>query len=113
MFQYRPSPQEGQDNEQDEPGQLTLIAESTHDSLLRNGDTLTMAPWGDLIICEDTSDHCGLVGIRPDGTQYAIADNAYSNAEMAGACFSPDGKILFVNIQYPGMTFAITGPWPS
>ncbi len=112
VFQYRPSPQEGQDNEQDEPGQLTLIAESTNDSLLRNGDTLTMAPWGDLIICEDTSDHCGLVGIRPDGTQYAIADNAYSNAEMAGACFSPDGKILFVNIQYPGMTFAITGPWP-
>jgi hypothetical protein len=52
------------------------------------------------------------VGIRPDGNQYAIADNAYSNAEMAGACFSPDGKVLFVNIQYPGMTFAITGPWP-
>jgi hypothetical protein len=112
VFQYRPSPHEGQDNEQDEPCQLTLIAESTNDSLLRNGDTLTMAPWGDLIICEDTSSHCGLVGIRPDGTQYAIADNAYSNSEMAGACFSPDGKILFVNIQYPGMTFAITGPWP-
>ena len=112
VFQYRPSPSEGQDNEQDQPGQLTLIAESTNDSLLRNGDTLTMAPWGDLIICEDTSNNCGLVGIRPDGTQYAIANNAYSNAEMAGACFSPDGKILFVNIQYPGMTFAITGPWP-
>jgi len=72
-----------------------------------------MAPWGDLIICEDTSNNCGLVGFRPDGTQYAIANNAYSNSEMAGACFSPDGKILFVNIQYPGMTFAITGPWPS
>jgi secreted PhoX family phosphatase len=112
VFQYRPSPNEGQDNEQDEPGQLTLIAESSNDSLLKNGDTLTMAPWGDLIVCEDTSDHCGLVGIRPDGTQYAIAENAYSNSEMAGACFSPDGKILFVNIQYPGITFAITGPWP-
>ena len=113
VFQYRPSPNEGQDNEQDQPGQLTLIAESSNDSLLKNGDALTMAPWGDLIICEDTSNNCGLVGIRPDGTQYAIANNAYSNSEMAGACFSPDGKILFVNIQYPGMTFAITGPWPS
>jgi len=113
VFQYQPSPQEGQDNEQDEPGQLTLIAEATTDSLLRNGDNLTMAPWGDLILCEDTADHCGLVGIRPDGTQYAIADNAYSNSELAGVCFSPDGETLFVNIQYPGTTLAITGPWPS
>jgi len=113
VFQYRPSPQEGQESEQDEPGQLTLIAEATTDSLLRNGDNLTLAPWGDLILCEDTSDHCGLVGIRPDGTQYAIADNAYSISELAGACFSPDGKVLFVNIQYPGTTLAITGPWPS
>ena len=27
--------------------------------------------------------------------------------------FSPDGQTLFVNIQYPGMTLAITGPWPT
>ena len=72
-----------------------------------------MAPWGDLVVCEDTAGHCGLVGIRPDGTQYALADNTYSNSELAGACFSPDGKILFVNIQHPGMTLAITGPWPT
>jgi secreted PhoX family phosphatase len=30
---------------------------------------------------------------------------------MAGVCFSPDGETLFVNIQYPGMTLAITGDW--
>ena len=72
-----------------------------------------MAPWGDLIVCEDTSNHCGLVGIRPDGSQYAIADNAWSNSELAGVCFSPDGRTMFVNIQYPGMTLAITGPWPD
>ena len=30
--------------------------------------------------------------------------------EWAGAVFSPDGKWLFVNIQTPGITFAITGP---
>ena len=52
-------------------------------------------------------------GIGPDGVQYAIADNAYSNSELAGVCFSPDGRTLFVNIQYPGMTLAITGPWPA
>ena len=31
--------------------------------------------------------------------------------EWAGACYSPDGRWLFVNIQTPGVTFAITGPW--
>jgi secreted PhoX family phosphatase len=113
VFEYRPSPHEGLTNEQDQPGQLTLIAESTTESLLRNADNLTMAPWGDLIFCEDTSNHCGLVGMQADGTQYAIADNAHSNSELAGACFSPDGQTLFVNIQYPGLTLAITGPWPT
>ncbi len=113
VFEYRPSPMEGQGNEQDEPGQLSLIAEASPDSLLRNADNLTMAPWGDLILAEDTWDHCGLVGMRPDGKQYAIADNAYSNSELSGVCFSPNGETLFVNIQYPGLTLAITGPWPT
>lgn len=31
--------------------------------------------------------------------------------EWAGACYSPDGDWLFVNIQTPGITFAIKGPW--
>ena len=113
VFEYRASPHEGQSFEQDTPGQLTLIAEASRRSILRHADNLTMAPWGDLIVCEDTSDHCGLVGIRPDGSQYQLADNAYSNSELAGVCFSPDGRTLFVNIQYPGMTLAITGPFPE
>ena len=34
--------------------------------------------------------------------------------EFAGACFSPDGKVLFVNVQSPvNMTIAVTGPWPQ
>ena len=103
IFTYKPMSANG--------GELELIAESQQDSLLRNADNLTMAPWGDLIVCEDTSSHCGLVGIRPDGSQYAIGDNAHTRSEMAGVCFSPDGETLFVNIQHPGMTIAITGPW--
>lgn len=35
----------------------------------------------------------------------------YGRSETAGPCFSPDGKWLFVNLQYPGLTLAITGPW--
>ena len=112
VFLYQPSPLEGRGGEEERPGRLTLIAEAGEDSLLRNADNLTMAPWGDLIVCEDTSGHCGLIGIRPDGAQYALADNAHSNSELAGVCFAPDGKTLFVNIQYPGTTVAITGPWP-
>jgi secreted PhoX family phosphatase len=113
VFMYRPGPLEGQDDESEHPGQLMLLAESTHDSLLRNADNITMAPWGDLIASEDTASHCGLVGVRADGNQYHLADNAYSNSELAGACFAPDGKTLFVNIQFPGTTLAISGPWPT
>lgn len=113
VFSYQPGPYEGTSEEYRSPGLLELIAESTADSMLRNADNITMAPWGDLIVCEDTDDSCGLIGIRPDGSQYAVADNPYSESELAGVCFSPDGKILFVNIQYPGMTVAITGPWPK
>ena len=44
--------------------------------------------------------------------------NVFSDSEFAGATFSPDGEVLFVNIQGngptvpgSGMTCAITGPW--
>lgn len=113
VFAYQPSPYEGEANEQESPGQLTLIAEATHESIMRNADNITFAPWGDLVVCEDTSSHCGLVGIRPDGSQYQLADNAHSDSELAGVCFAPDGKTLFVNVQYPGTTLAITGPFPA
>lgn len=113
VFRYRVSPFEGKEGETDAAGSLTLVAESNSDSLLRGADNITMAPCGDLMVCEDTASHCGIVGIGPDGVQYAIADNAYTGSELAGICFSPDGNTLFVNIQYPGMTLAITGPWPA
>lgn len=113
VFTYTPSSFEGTSREAQSPGQLALVAESDKHSLLHNADNITASPWGDLLVCEDTSSHCGVVGIRPDGTQYEVCDNAYSDSELAGACFSPDGTILFVNIQYPGMTLAITGPWPA
>ena len=111
VFTYRPSPVEGIAAEKDKPGRLRLVAESNTDSLLRHADNLTVSPWGDLVVCEDTAGHCGLVGLTADGAQYPMADNAYTNSELAGVCFAPDGKTLFVNIQNPGMTLAITGPW--
>ena len=116
VFVYEPSPFEGTARELESPGRLRLLAEGSEDSLFKNCDNLTQAPWGDLIVCEDTGYNaasCGLVGVRSDGSQYRIGSNAYSTSEVAGVCFSPDGEIMFVNIQYPGMTLAVTGPWPN
>lgn len=113
IFEYRVSPLEGSDFESTKPGQIRLVAESTRDSVLRHADNITMSPWGDLLVCEDTAGHCGLVGLKPDGTQYYIADNAYTDSELAGVCFSPDGKTLFLNIQVQGLTLAINGPWAT
>jgi secreted PhoX family phosphatase len=113
VFNYRPSVAEGTPAENDNPGRLQLLAEATAGSLLRHADNLTMSPWGDLLICEDTAGHCGLIGLRLDGTQYPVADNAYSESELAGVCFSPDASTMFVNIQQRNMTLAITGPWKS
>ncbi len=41
----------------------------------------------------------------------AIEPRDYRSSEWAGATFSPDGSILYANIQDPGITFAIEGPW--
>ena len=30
---------------------------------------------------------------------------------MGRRVFSPDGRVLFVNLYTPGITLAITGPW--
>ena len=113
IFSYTPGPQEGKAEEAAYPGRIRLLAESNADSVLRHADNITMSPWGDLIVCEDTAEHCGLVGIRPNGQQYPIADNAHTKSELAGICFSPDGNVMFVNIQVNGMTLAITGPWSA
>jgi secreted PhoX family phosphatase len=32
-------------------------------------------------------------------------------SEASGVGFSPDGKWMFFHLQYPGETFAVTGPW--
>ena len=50
-------------------------------------------------------------GVTNDGEFYTLAANAMNDSEFAGACFSPSGKTMFVNVQNPGTTLAITGPW--
>jgi secreted PhoX family phosphatase len=111
VWRYRPSPAEGGPGESGSPGSLELFVESTSAERLKNCDNVAVAPWGDLILCEDGPDDQPqyLRGVTPLGELYTLAANSYS--EFAGACFSPDGSTLFVNAQSPGITFAVTGPW--
>ena len=48
-------------------------------------------------------------GVTADGRIFAFA--AQFASEFAGACWSPDGRWFFVNIQGNATTYAITGPW--
>lgn len=111
VFRYVPSPFEGTAREVEQPGTLELFIEPNDSELVRNGDNIAMTPWGDLMICEDNSKHCRLIGVTPQGEFYVIAENQEAGREVAGACFSPDGSTLFFNVQTPGYTVAITGPW--
>ncbi len=110
LFRYFPSPFEGTARETEQPGRLELFVEATGDNLIKNADNICVAPWGDLILCEDTDEN-HLLGVTPEGEVYLLGENVLNGAEFAGACFSPDGTTLFVNIQTPGFTLAITGPW--
>ena len=91
--------------------QLELFVEPNDNRVLENVDNITVAPWGDLVLCEDGQGDNLLVGVTPGGNLYRLGRNAMNDSEFAGATFSPDASTLFVNIQRPGLTLAITGPW--
>ena len=106
------------------PSRLTLVYESPGEAELDGPDNLCVSPRGGLVICEDGEREQYVRGLSRDGRIFSFARNTvvlkgerngiagdFSDQEFAGACFSPDGQWLFVNIQTPGITFAITGPW--
>ena len=92
-------------------GQLTLVFESPSRDLLEAPDNICISPKGSIVICEDGGGTDYLRVINPRGQIFDLGMNALNGSELAGANFSPDGDTLFVNIQTPGITFAITGPW--
>lgn len=92
---------------------VELFFESESAEQFNFGDNLVVAPNGHLIVCEDqyteiVDNHLRL--ISPEGNAFKLG-RLRMQTELAGACFSPDGKWLFVNAYSPTTTFAITGPW--
>ena len=85
---------------------VTLLVESTSSADLDNADNITVAPDGTLYLCEDASS-ADVVGVDKLGRLFKFARNNYDNSEFAGACFSPDGCLMFVNQQGPGITYCI------
>ena len=92
-------------------------------------DNICVSPRGGLVLCEDGNGLEYLHGLTPGGEIFPFAENAvvvpsggvpgkaaapgtYTSSEWCGAVFEPkNGNWLFANLQSPGITFAITGPW--
>ncbi|MBW4696942.1 MAG: PhoX family protein [Aphanocapsa lilacina HA4352-LM1] len=94
-----------------EGGTIELFVEPNDPEVLDSPDNIVVTPFSDLFLMEDGDDVQFVRGVTPEGELYSFARNALNDNELAGGCFSPDGRTFFVNIQTPGITFAIWGPW--
>ena len=115
----------------DAAGTVTLFLESvlpaelgytdpswTTESVAANGgfvlaapDNVTVGPDGRLYLCEDGSGIEKVVGVNHAGEVFEVLRNTLNDSEFAGACFSHDGRFMFVNLQGPGLTCVIRGNW--
>lgn len=96
---------------------LTLLFESPSRTVLELPDNLCISPQKSSLLCEDGPVENYMRGVTPAGEIFDFARNAIPRREgdeFAGATFTPDGRVLFVNIQASaGLTFAIWGPWEN
>lgn len=85
---------------------------------------LIPGPRGGLVLCEDGTANPCVHTITREGQIVRFASNSVvlngerngitgdiRSKEIAGATFCPDGRWLSLNLQHPGFTVAITGPW--
>lgn len=111
-------------------GELYLRFESPGKGVLDSPDNLNVTPRGGIILCED--DATGgdndthplapglenvnrLIGLDVTGRPFEFGINVLNDSEFAGACWSSDGQVLFVNVfgdatPDSGMTCAIYPP---
>ena len=106
VWQYLPRGNSG--------GQLVLLVESRDPDIMEAPDNVCVSPRGGLLACEDGAGAQYLRGITRDGRVFDFATHTLDGSnEFAGANWSPDGNWLFVNVQDPGVTYAVTGPWEA
>jgi secreted PhoX family phosphatase len=79
--------------------------------LSQNGKTFIFAENRINLSAADIAHVDAVVNKGRGGIVASVAAGSHSGNEWAGACFH--GKWMFVNIQTPGVTFAITGPWDN
>ena len=96
---------------------LTLLFESPSRTVLELPDNMCISPRKCSVLCEDGPVENFIRGVTPAGEIFDFARNTIPRREgdeFAGATFSPDGKVLFANIQAAaGLTFVIWGPWEN
>src|SRR5688572_8652942 len=104
----------------------TALLPARRRSLTASDQRRRVSPRGGLVLCEDGGGEQWLRGMSRSGQIFDFARNLLNDNELAGACFSPDGHTLFVNIQGAtegdptdaavmgsGVTLAIWGPWAT
>ncbi len=110
-----------------EPGaeRLRVLVSSPHAGVLQQPDNVTVSPRGGVLLCEEGPGGVFLQGLSAEGEVFRFAQNRvlldgergfqgdFMNLEFCGATWSPDGRWLFVNVQTPGISFAIRGEWRS
>jgi secreted PhoX family phosphatase len=108
---------------------MRVLFASPDATVLNNPDNISVSPRGGIVLCEDGSEGEYVHGLTTDGEIFPFARNDveiptggvpgksvtpgnYRGSEWCGSTFEPrNGNWLFVNVQSPGITFAITGPW--
>ncbi|HEX6132982.1 MAG TPA: alkaline phosphatase PhoX, partial [Longimicrobiales bacterium] len=105
-------------------GWITLVFESPGRDVLDAPDNICVTGRGGIVICEDGLSDQFVRGLAPTGVMVDLVkqpdvEGELDPTEFAGCCFSPDGGILFFNVQgstrsyqdRQGSTYALWGPW--
>ncbi|MCG8425041.1 MAG: PhoX family protein [Proteobacteria bacterium] len=94
---------------------VRLLVESTDENALDGPDNIAVGPDGTLYLCEDGSAgdpgnaNFGqfVVGVDRSGDLFQFVYNSLDTKEFAGVCFSPGGRVMFVNSFGVGITYGI------
>ena len=94
-----------------EAGELRLVFESPSPDILDGPDNIVLGPHGGLLLCEDGRGEQFIRELDREGQIVNLVRGG--NREFAGSCFSPDGRVLFFNVQAwgstPSGTYALWG----